>query len=481
MLKTGAQYIEEIKAMRPNVYKWGKLIEDVTTDPNTSSHIQNVARCYDACFDPEKRDIYSCISKLTGERAHRWNTLMSCAQDLADNMRLKRDNFRTVGHCTGITCAGWTVLNALYATTYELDQEFQTDYHQRVHNFLLKSEREGLALCAALTDAKGDRSKKPGQQEDPDVYLHIVEEREDGVVVSGFKNMICSVAGAQYICVIPTTSLAPDEGKFAIAAAVRRDAEGLTIVETRLPSDTRMMEEGYDGIKSGTTQAYLLFDHVFIPKENVFICGQTAYAGKCLTYFTSIYRACIGGCVSGQGDMMVGAALGLARANGLKRKTFQDKLNRMAINNENSFATGMGAIQNGALHPSGVYIPDAILANVSKVLAATLPAETKMLAIEIAGGLAETGCIPSYTDLKSPLYGETLLRSLKAGCDPEDRVRLARLLEWLTAGPGLSGCLHGGGSPDTARMMINAKEPWDECVECAKALCGATSPLVDKK
>ena len=114
MLKTGAQYIEEMKKMRPNVYKWGRLIEDVTTDPATAAHIKNVAMWYDKSNDPATADLYTTISALSGQRAHRWNTLMATAEDVFGNENMKRDGYRSCGSCMGPVCAGWTALNALY-------------------------------------------------------------------------------------------------------------------------------------------------------------------------------------------------------------------------------------------------------------------------------------------------------------------------------------------------------------------------------
>ncbi len=234
----------------------------------------------------------------------------------------------------GPVCAGWTVLNALWGVTYEMDQELETDYHERLKNFFAFAEEKALALSGALTDAKGNRALKPGQQDNPDMYLHVVEKREDGVVIRGFKNQICGVVGSQYIIVMPTTGIGEDEAEYAIAAAVPRDAEGVTIVETRRPSDTRIEEEGWDGIKSGTTQSYIIFDNVFVPNKHVFIERRSKIHGKLIGNFTAIYRAAIGACVAGQGDVMIGAALGMARANGLAQKAFQDKLTQMAVNNE---------------------------------------------------------------------------------------------------------------------------------------------------
>jgi len=85
-----------------------------------------------------------------------------------------------------------------------------------------------------------------------------------------------------------------------------------------------------------------------VPKERVFLCGEYAYTGKVIQYFTSIYRACIGACVAGQGDVMIGAGVLMARANGLSAKTFAPKFIEMAVNNETTFTMGVGSIALGA-------------------------------------------------------------------------------------------------------------------------------------
>ena len=467
--------------MRPNVYKWGKLIEDVTTNPATAAHIRNVAMWYDKSCDPATEALYTTTSFLSGKKAHRWNTLMTTADDVFGNENMKRDGYRSCGSCMGPVCAGWTVMNALWGTTYDLDAANGTNYHERLKNFMMYAEEHALSMAGALTDAKGNRALKPSDQEDPDAYLHVESQDEKGVYISGYKIQICGVVGAQYIMVMPTSGLKEGNEKFAIAAAIPRDAEGLTIVETRRPSDGRMEEEGWDGIKSGTTQAYLIFDKVFVPHEHVFMNGEVKGAGSVIGNFTSLYRACIGGCVAGQGDVMIGAALGMARANGLTQKAFQDKLTQMAINNETTYSCGAGAIYAGRQHKSGAWYPNALLAHVNKVHVAALPFETRMLAQEISGGITETGCIPSYADMMNPEYGQKLLASMNAGVGGADRVKMARLVEWLTVGGGIPGCMHGGGSPDTAKAVVKGATKWDSYVDYARALANVESPLKEEK
>lgn len=472
-MKNASEYRKSLRKRRPNLFKWGKAIRDVTRHPATRLHVDAIAACYDAAFDPEAAPIFTNESHLTGKPAHRWNTLMRSAEDVVANARMKRAQFHRTGACHGATCAGWTALNALWATTWEIDQAQGTDYHARLERYFRFLEENALATAGALTDAKGDRTLPPSAQPFRDSYLHVTEVRPDGIVVRGVKAQICGVAAAHEIVCVPGGALREEETDFAVAFAIPRDAAGLTAVETRRPSDTRDEEEGWDAPKAGgISQAFLLFDDVFVPNERVFLCGETKYAGTFIRLFTALYRAPIGACVAGQGDVMIGAAIELARAGGLSQKVFQEKLTRMAINNETTFGLGLGAIFQGERHPSGVWIPDPLLAHVNKIQVATLPYETKRLAQEIGGDIAETGCFPSWRDLTSPEYGDRLLASLAGAGDGETRARLARLVEWLTVGGGIPGCLHGGGSPDGARLVVRAAEPWNDFAAAARRIAG---------
>ena len=475
MLMNGSQYRETLKKLRPNVYKDGELILDVTTHPATRLHIDSVAHAYDMAFDEKMKDVYTNISSISNQPAHRWNTLNRTAYDQMMNSNMKREQFRWSGTCTGAICAGWTALNSLWAVTYDMDKDLGTHYHDRLVNYMKYVEDHAFALAGAITDAKGNRSLKPHQQKNINSNLHIKEIRDDGIVVEGYKIQICGTAAAHEIVAISGSGYGEDDADFCLAFATPKDAEGITIVETRRPSDTRDWEEGWDAPKQGRiTQAYILFENVFVPKDRVFLCKEFKYTGKVIGNFASIYRSAIGACVAGQGDIMCGAAVDMARANGLSQKVFQEKLNEMAINNETTYGLGLGAMLKGKQHPSGLFIPDALLAHTNKTLVAKLPYETKRLCQDIAGGIAETGCIPSYADFMSPQYGKKLLECLDAGTDGESRIRIARLIEWLTVGGGIPGCMHGGGSPDGAKLVVRAMTKWEEHAEAAKRIAGVT-------
>jgi 4-hydroxybutyryl-CoA dehydratase/vinylacetyl-CoA-Delta-isomerase len=479
-IKTRDDYLAALRRMRPNVFKFGELIEDVTTHPATKRTVESHARNFDAAHDPALADIYTTMSILTGDRILRWNSMMQSADDLIANMKMKRQNYRRTGSCTGAVCVGWNAQNVMWAVTQDMDQAFGTDYQQRLKNWILMAQREGLTVAGALTDPKGDRSLKPSQQPDPDTNLRVTEVRGDGIVIRGAKVMICGTAAAHEVFLLPGGVYRQDDQDFAVACVVPRDIEGLTIVEATHPSDRREMEETASGEvpETGITQGWLLFEDVFVPNERVLMCKEWKYTADIIKYFTANYRACIGACVSGQGDVMIGASVLMARANGLASKTFMNKLIDMSVNNQVTYGLGVGACAIGFQHPSGSFFADPLTAHTNKVMVATLPYETKRLTQEIGGGIVETGCMPSYRDLTHAEYGPLLRKYLKAGAPSgETRFKAARLSEWLTVGAGIPGCMHGGGSPDGAKLVIRFTTPMEEYADYARALIGIEEPV----
>ncbi len=486
-MKTPKEYKESLKKMRPNIYKFGELIEDVTTHPATKRTVAGHAQIFAAAHDENYRDLVTTKSSLIKPEIEisRYLSLIKSEADMIANIKMKRLMFNITGTCTGGRCVGWNAINSMWATTYDIDKELNTDYHERIKNWLINAQKDDITLAGALTDPKGDRTLTPCQQQDPDMNLHMIESRDDGIIVRGAKVMICGVAAAKEIFILPGMGYKEPDKDYAISFAIPRDIEGLTIVETRHPSDMREFEEGFDipVEDGGITQAYLLFEDVFIPKERVFMAGEFQFSMQAVLSFIMAYRSSIGGCVAGQGDVMCGAAALVARANGLSEKQFNDKFIQMYINNETTFGIGVAAAALGKLHPSGVWQCDPMLANVNKVHVATLPYETKRLAQDISGGIAETGCMPSYKDIieEQHGYGKILKKYLKAYSDAESRVRAARLVEWLTLGAGVPGCMHGGGSPEGAKLVIRANANLNRSIEHARKLAGIRKQIEPKK
>ena len=483
-MKTSKEYKQSLKKMNANIYKFGELIKDVTTHPATKRTVEGHAQIFDAAQKPEYKDILTTKSGLTGKPVTRYLSILKNADDMISNVKMKRLMFNLTGTCTGGRCAGFNALNAMWAATYDIDKDMKTDYHKRLKKWLENAQKEDITISGALTDPKGDRSKPASLQKDPDMNLHVIDSNDKGITVRGAKVMICGVAAANELFIMPGTGYKEPDKDYAVSFVIPRDIDNLTIVETRRPSDTRELEDGFDNPVNigGITQAYLLFDDVFIPKERVFMNGEYKYSLNAVMNFIAPYRAAIGGCVAGQGDVMIGAAALMARANGISEKVYREKINKMIINNETTFGLGIAASALGKKHESGVWIPNPLLSNVNKVHVATLPYDTKRIVQDIAGGIGETGCLPSYKDLNDPKYGELLKKYLKANCTGESRAKISRLIEWLTIGSGVPGCMHGGGSPDGAKLVINLQTDMNKYMDLAKRLIDLKEDIqVEKK
>jgi len=471
-LRTTEEYKESLRRLRPNIYKFGELIRDATMHPATKWTVEGHAQIFAAALNPEYEALLTTTSNLTGEKVSRYLSIMESAEDAIANCKLKRLMFNLTGTCTGGRCGGGTAINTMWATTYDMDQALGTDYHQRLREWLKQAQASDITISAAMTDPKGNRSLPPHQQTDPDMNLHVVDVQDDGIVVRGAKIMICGIAAANEVFVLPGMNYREPDKDYAVSFTIPKDIKGLTVVEARHPSDMREFEDGFDTpVKiGGITQAYLFFEDVFVPKERVFMCREFQYTGEVVTNFIVPYRAAIGGCVAGQGDVMVGAAILMARANGLSTRVFADRLTKMCINNETSFGTGVAAAALGKKHPSGAWLCNPVLANVTKIHTATLPYETKRLAEDVGGGIAETGCMPSFKDFYDDKHGHLVQKYLKAAVSAEARARSARLVEWLTVGAGIPGCLHGGGSPEGAKLIIWANTDLERLASLAKRL-----------
>lgn len=473
-MRTPEEYKESLRQMRPNVYKFGRLIEDVTTHPSTRRSIEGHAKIYWAAHVEEYRDLVSKLSILTSKRTSRYLSLITSPEDMIANVRLKRLMFNLTGTCTGGRCVGWNALNTMWAVTYDIDRQEGTDYHSRLRRWLEMAQHEDLAVCGAMTDPKGNRTKRPSEQTDPDMHLRMVDRGSKGIVVRGAKVMIAGASASNEVFVLPGGSYGEDDAPYAISFVVPRDATGITVIEARHPSDGRDFEDGADNpVKTGgITQGYILFDDVPVPEDRVFMAGEWQFTREVIQRFIGPYRSAMGGCVAGQGDLMVGASLLLTRAHGLNEKVFREKITQMCINNETTFGMGIAAAVLGEPHPSGVWTCDSLIANVNKVHVSTLPYETKRLAQEIAGGIGETGCMPSWRDLEDAKYGMLLRKYLSSEVDGEVRAKLARFIEWLTIGAGLPGTMHGGGSPEGARIFIRSETDFKRLTSLVKELIG---------
>jgi 4-hydroxybutyryl-CoA dehydratase/vinylacetyl-CoA-Delta-isomerase len=360
--------------------------------------------------------------------------------------------------------------NAVFSTTFETDEAHGTHYHENFKKFLTMVQDEDLTVDGAMTDPKGDRSKAPHQQTDPDMFLHVVERREDGIVVCGAKCHQTGSVNSHWHIFMPTIAMGEADKDWAVSFACPTDAEGIYLIYGRQSCDTRKLEGcsiDVGNAKFGGQEALVVLDHVFIPNEYIFLNGEYEFAGMMVERFAGYHRQSYGGCKVGVGDVVIGAAALAAEYNGVeKASAVKDKLIEMTHLNETLYSCGIACSCEGCPTKAGNYQIDLLLANVCKQNVTRFPYEIVRLAEDVAGGAMVT--LPSEKDFRSDTVvgrsGETIGEicnkyfKTKEEVSTEDRTRVFRFLENMCLGAAAVGyrteSMHGAGSPQAQRIMI---------------------------
>ncbi len=473
---TGNDYIESLRGRNLKVYLFGEQVTEPVDHPMIRPSINAVAETYDLAV--QNPDLATAISPFTGERVNRFLHIATSSADLVMQNKMQRRLGQLTGTCFQ-RCVGMDAFNSLHSVTYEIDEKHGTHYHERFKTFITKMQQRNHVIGGAMTDVKGDRSKSPHEQADPDLYVHVSRRTSEGVYIRGAKAHQTGCINSHWLIVMPTIRFDPADTDYAIVGAIPVDAEGITYIYGRQSCDTRSMEGG--SIDIGNEQysgqeALVIFEDVFIPNKLIFMNGETEFAAMLVERFTCYHRRSYV-CKTGVGDVLIGAAATVAEYNGVERAShIRDKLVEMTHLNETIYATGIAASYQSSAMKSGVYLSDDMLSNVCKHHVTKMPYEMGRIAQDLAGGLVVT--LPSERDYKHEEIGPLLDKYLKGRGDvpTEHRLRILRLIENMTLGRNAVGylteSLHGAGSPQAQRIQIQRQMQVAFKQQLAKRLAG---------
>jgi aromatic ring hydroxylase len=389
-----------------------------------------------------------------------------------------------VGGCIQ-RCMGYDALIALSVGTKEIDDKYGTEYNRRFIDYLKYYQERDFAAACAQTDMKGDRIKRPSEQPDPDAYVHMVEKRNDGIVVRGAKVSITMAAYADELIVVPTRALRAEDKDYAVAFAIPADWDRVRLITRPVWLRERKQIKA-PFAEYGVSDSVVVFDDAFIPKERVFMCGEWDFGRRLALLFADSHRHSYCGCKPAVSDILCGLTSLVAEANNVERVDHvRQKLSEFAGSGELSYAAGVAAAIYGEKTSSGTFFPNAIYANVGRrLMGETIYHEFNILT-EVAGGLSVT--LPFEDDFYA---GETkkdmekyIVRNPKIS--PEDSHRIWRLVENLVASPigswyQIAG-VHGGGSPIMETIALNAEYDYESKKNIAKYLAGITKELNQSK
>lgn len=485
-LMTGQEYIESLRKLKTRVYMFGEQMENWVDHPIVRPSINSICMTYDLAHDPEYEELMTATSSLTGRKINRFNHLHQSAEDLVKKVKMQRLLGQKTASCFQ-RCVGMDSFNAVFSTTFEIDEACGTHYHDNFKKFLEYVQDNDLVVDGAMTDPKGDRGKAPHDQPDPDMFVHVVEQREDGIVVRGAKVHQTGSINSHWHLMMPTQSMREADKDYAVSFACPSDAEGIYMIYGRQSCDTRKLEEGCIDVgnpKFGGQEALVVLDDVFIPNEYIFMNGEYEFSGMMVERFAGYHRQSYGGCKVGVGDVLIGAAALAAEYNGVERASHvKDKLIEMTHLNETLFCCGVACSAEGCPTKAGNYQIDLLLANVCKQNVTRFPYEIVRLAEDIAGGLMVT--MPADSDFKSATVAGRNGETIGEICNKyfaahevatEDRQKIMRFLENICLGAAAVGyrteSMHGAGSPQAQRIMISRQGNIQGKKQLAKDIIG---------
>lgn len=455
-MRTSAQYLKKLAAMRPNLYLEGEIIG--RDDPRILHAAQTVCKTFDWVNHREYERLLVTTSHLTGEKINRFTHIHQSPEDLMLKQEMTRMLSARVGGCIQ-RCMGIDALNALSVSTKNADNKYGTHYHQRFLDYIRYFQDNDLVGCGAQTDSKGDRSLRPSEQPDPDQYLHVVERRVDGVVVRGAKLHNTMAPYADEIIAFPTRALGKDEKDYAIAFAIPADTDGIYLV-TRIaqsPHHAPGLESPFNEFSD--VESFTVFDNVFIPNERIFINGETEFGGETALLFALYHRHSYCGCKPGIGDMMTGIAALAADYNGVENHShIKEKLADMMSVGELVYAAGLASALKSQKAPSGTQIPNIMYANVGRRHAGVNIFHEANILVDITGGMPVT--MPLSKEYQSAVVGDFVRKysARRAGVSEENHYRAMLLASDLMASEITSVLLiagvHGGGSPQMEDIAI---------------------------
>jgi 4-hydroxybutyryl-CoA dehydratase/vinylacetyl-CoA-Delta-isomerase len=478
-LMNGDQYRESIRKLKPVFYMFGQKIENPYDHPIVRASQNSYALTYDLACDPQYEDLMTATSNLTGKKINRFGQIYQSIDDMIKKVKMVRVLCQKAGTCIQ-RCPTMDTGNVLYMVTDEMDKKLGTEYHKRFLNFFREVQEKDLSVGVAMTDAKGSRALRPHEQADPDLYLHVVEEKSDGIVVRGAKSNQTGSINHHYTFVAPTAAVRAEDKDFALAFAVPCDAEGIIHICGRQPGDTRRLEDSQIDVgncKYGCMESLMVFNDVFIPWERVFLYKEYEFAGRIPNLFGANHRATYGGCKAGMSDVLIGAVKLAAEYNGVDNfPHIRDKILDMVRLTETIYSCGLATAVEGQKMPTGSYFIDPLLANVCKINVAELPFEMSKLAVDILGGLV--GTVVSEKELEHPEIGKYVDKYLKGipNVPTEHKMRIITLIQNLLFGTNsveyVVESVHGAGSPQAQKRSLNRLVDFEAKKRMAKEIAG---------
>lgn len=270
-MRSGADYLESLRDGR-QVFVDGECVKDVTTHPAFREAARSVARLFDIAAAPENRELMTFTSPKTGAPVWRAYQIPKTHADLRARRlfseKWAESNFGLMGrspdHVAGFFC-GYAAVPSVLAAGGQKYADNLIAFYERMRD-------EHLYLSYAIVPPQIDRSKPAHKQSDPALYAGVVKERDDGIVISGAQQLATSGPISDWLHLSCIHPLQPGDENYANCLAVPINAPGLKLYPRRPFAPRSGSAFDYPlSSRFDESDAYVVFDNVFVPWEHVFI------------------------------------------------------------------------------------------------------------------------------------------------------------------------------------------------------------------
>ena len=449
MIRTADEYRAGLSDGRRVFYRGG-AVKDVVTDPDLRVAVDHSAIAFDLAHDPDPRIRQLAVDVVDGEECSAFYTVPRSADDLSRRSRLIETAARRGGGMIVLKEVGSDALFGLLRTLQGPGLERATAFHRRC-------QREDLAVAVAQTDMKGDRSRPPHRQPDPDLYVHVVDQDAESIVVRGAKCHTSVTPNADELVVLPTRAMSTDDADYAVSFAVPIDTPGLTMYASSYSAGERNAFEFPISSRHKMLETLTVFDDVVVPKERVFLCREPEQAGPLALAFVDYHRFTAISYKLPLLDLLIGAATLVAEANGIAHAGHvRDKLAQLIAYGETVRGLTQLAASRAQVDERGMARPDPLTVNMAKYTFAHGFHDAVAKLVDLAGGLLVTA--PGGEDWDNPEIRPVLEKYFAAAVPAEERLRLMHLISDLTArdfgGYQMVLATHAEGSLEAEKLQL---------------------------
>lgn len=430
-MRTGEQYINAVKARKPEIWLEGRKVENVMDEPVLRQTVLEIAKLYDLQHDLEYQDKITHICEETGERVNNSFLVPRSLEDL----KKRRAAFDAYAEATfGLMGRSPDFLNTVITSFYsnsDFFDKYNKQWGENIRNYYQHVRDNDLFLTHAIINPQNDRSKSSHEQKEMFTHLGVVEETSEGLIVRGAKFLATLAPVTDEVIIYTFPGYKPGDERYAISFALPIDTPGLKIIcREPMQDGERPLFDHPVASRFEEIDALLVFNDVLVPWDRVFIYNNVEAANLLYPKTGAAQQPAHQSAVRGLVKLQFAAEVTCRLADSIGADVYlhvQDKLGELIQGVETIKALLLSAEYEYETTETGEVMPNAVFLETIRGLMPTLyPRAIEVMQTLGAGGLLLS---PTGGDFESEELREDIERYYvgREGVSAEERVKIFKL------------------------------------------------------